>query len=62
MGELQRAGMCSRRDGIGHYRSTMSIGNNYTVPSLKTDQHITARRVANEFFTATEKRLYHETL
>ncbi|GFV61248.1 transposable element Tc1 transposase [Trichonephila clavipes] len=55
-------GMCSRRHGGGHVRSTTPAEDRYIVLSAKRNRRTTAQQVANQFLAASGKQISRKTV
>ncbi|GFW18819.1 transposable element Tcb1 transposase [Trichonephila clavipes] len=59
---FKTTGMCSRRHGGGHVRSTTPVEDRYIVLSAKRNRRITAQQVANQFLAASGKQISRKTI
>ncbi|GFW76741.1 transposable element Tcb1 transposase [Trichonephila clavipes] len=59
---FKTTGMCSRRHGGGHVRSTMPAEDRYIVLSAKRNRRTTAQQVANQFLAASGKQISRKTV
>ncbi|GFW21150.1 transposable element Tcb1 transposase [Trichonephila clavipes] len=59
---FKTTGMCSRRHGGGHVRSTTPAEVRYIVLSAKKNRRTTAQQVANQFLAASGKQITRNTV
>ncbi|GFX85639.1 HTH_Tnp_Tc3_2 domain-containing protein [Trichonephila clavipes] len=59
---FKTTGMCSRRHGRGHVRSTTPEEDRYIVLSAKRNRCTTAQQVANQFLAASGKQISRKTV
>ncbi|GFX97799.1 transposable element Tcb1 transposase [Trichonephila clavipes] len=59
---FKTTGMCSRRHGGGHVRSTTPAEDRYIVLSAKRNRRTTAQQVANQFLAASRKQISPKTV
>ncbi|GFX73447.1 transposable element Tcb2 transposase [Trichonephila clavipes] len=59
---FKTTGMCTRRHGGGHVRSTTPAEERYIVLSAKRNRHTTAQQVANQFLAASGKQISRKTV
>ncbi|GFV38331.1 transposable element Tcb2 transposase [Trichonephila clavipes] len=59
---FKTTGMCSRRPGGGHVRSTTPAEDRYIVLSAKRNRRTTAQQVTNQFLAASGKQISRKTL
>ncbi|GFV33206.1 transposable element Tcb2 transposase [Trichonephila clavipes] len=59
---FKTTGMCSRRHGGGHVRSTTPAEDIYIVLSAKRNRRTTAQQVANQFLAASGKQISRKTV
>ncbi|GFX30275.1 transposable element Tcb1 transposase [Trichonephila clavipes] len=59
---FKTTGMCSRRHGGGHVRSTTPAEDRYIVLSAKRNRRTTAQQVANQFLASSGKQISRKTV
>ncbi|GFY31351.1 transposable element Tcb1 transposase [Trichonephila clavipes] len=59
---FKTTGMCSRRHGGGHARSTTPAEDRYIVLSAKRNRRTTAQQMANQFLAASGKQISRKTV